>query len=258
MVRRPEPSAPPCWPRHQTERDRTDLRVGITLPQFRADADEALAVARRAEAAGLDGVFVFDHLWPIGQPDRPALHGPSLLAAVATETTRIAVGTLVARVGLLPDDVLIRGLNTVAAMAGKRLIAGLGIGDRLSRTENRAYGVPFPPAGARRAALVAVCRRLRALGIETWIGGLSAGTRAVARSEADAVNLWGVEPSRLAAEPAGVPVTWGGQVDLATTDVTAHLAALAGAGATWAVVAPLGAGWPAAVELLGSAREVLR
>jgi len=232
--------------------------VGITLPQFRPDPDQALAVAAQAEAAGLDGVFVFDHLWPIGQPGRPALHGPSLLAALATETDRLAVGTLVARVGLVPDEVLVRTFATLAAIAGARLVAGLGVGDRLSRAENAAYGVPFPPAAARRAALTAVCRQLRRVGITTWVGGLSAGTRAVGRAEADAVNLWGVDHARIAGEPAGVPVTWGGQVDLATTDVGAHLRGLAAAGATWAVVAPLGAPWPEAVQMLGSARRALR
>ncbi len=42
------------------------MRVGVTLPTFRDDA-AALDAARRAEALGLDGVFVFDHLWPLGQ-----------------------------------------------------------------------------------------------------------------------------------------------------------------------------------------------
>ncbi|MEO7442018.1 MAG: hypothetical protein ABIW46_00630, partial [Acidimicrobiales bacterium] len=148
--------------------------------------------------------------------------------------------------------------TTVAAMAGDRLIAGVGIGDRISRAENLAYGVPFAPAAVRRAALAEVCRRLRRRGIVTWVGGLSAGTRAIARAGADAVNLWGVDAGRLLAEPAGVPVTWGGQVDMATTDVGAKLAGLAAAGATWAVVAPRGVPWDRAVEILDSARQALR
>ena len=46
------------------------MRIGVTLPSFRDDAS-AVDAARQAERLGLDGVFVFDHLWPIGQP-RPA------------------------------------------------------------------------------------------------------------------------------------------------------------------------------------------
>ena len=48
------------------------VRIGVTLPSFREDAS-AVDAAILAERLGLDGVFVFDHLWPIGQPDRPAL-----------------------------------------------------------------------------------------------------------------------------------------------------------------------------------------
>lgn len=239
------------------------MRVGITLPQFHDDAEPAFDAARRAEDAGLDGVFVFDHLWPIGRPDRPALHGPTLLGALAAETGSVAVGTLVARVGLVPDALLVHQFATVQRIAGPRLVAGLGIGDHLSRAENEAYGVAFRAVAERRAALTNVCRRLRALDIAVWVGGSAPATLAIARAEAGVVNLWGTGPEEVAAEAAhpGGEVTWGGQVDLApasTTDVAALLASLADAGATWAVVAPVGAPWPAAVEAMATARATVR
>jgi alkanesulfonate monooxygenase SsuD/methylene tetrahydromethanopterin reductase-like flavin-dependent oxidoreductase (luciferase family) len=96
------------------------MKVGITLPQFRDDADTALDAARRAEALGLDGVFCFDHLWPMGQPGRPALSSGPLLGALAATTSTIAIGTLVARVGLLPDDVLSWELATLHELSGGR------------------------------------------------------------------------------------------------------------------------------------------
>ncbi|HET7720943.1 MAG TPA: LLM class flavin-dependent oxidoreductase, partial [Acidimicrobiales bacterium] len=107
------------------------MLVGVTLPQFRHDADAAITVARRAEAAGLDGVFVFDHLWPMGQRMRPALHSTTLLGALAVETDRVVLGTLVARVGLVPDAVLVHTLVTLHRMTAGRLIAALGTGDSL-------------------------------------------------------------------------------------------------------------------------------
>ena len=235
------------------------MKVGVTLPQFRDDAGPALEAVRHAEASGLDGVFVFDHLWPLGRPDRPALHGPTLLGAIAAETVRISVGTLVARVGLLPDAVLVHTLVSLDRIAGGRLIAGLGIGDRLSRAENAAYGVAFPPVAARRAALARVCRSLRARGVVTWVGGRRAATLAVGRAEADGVNLWQAPADEVAAEAArgGVDVTWGGQLDLspgAGTDVAEALSDLARTGASWAVVAPVGAAWPDAVDTITAAR----
>jgi alkanesulfonate monooxygenase SsuD/methylene tetrahydromethanopterin reductase-like flavin-dependent oxidoreductase (luciferase family) len=59
------------------------VKVGITLPQFEDSAGPALAAAREAERLGIDGVFCFDHLWPIGKPGRPVISSVPLLGAVA-------------------------------------------------------------------------------------------------------------------------------------------------------------------------------
>lgn len=246
------------------------MKVGITLPQFRHDADAAIETAVSAEEAGLDGVFVFDHLWPIGRPDRPALSGLVLAAALAGETRRVAVGTLVARVGVLPDAVLVSTFATLSRMAGDRLVAGLGVGDHLSRPENLAYGVPLRPRAERLARLENVCGLVRSRGITTWVGGRSPATRAVARRAADGLNLWGAgvaevaEVSAEVADAAEAPgaggrpeVTWAGQVDLAGGDIAHRLRAVSRAGATWAVVAPVGAGWPEAVESIAAAAGAL-
>ena len=253
------------------------MLIGVSLPQFRHDAGPAVEVARRAEAAGLDGVFVFDHLWPIGQRMRPALHSLTLLGALAAETDRVVLGTLVARVGLVPNAVLVHSLVTLHRMTGGRLIAALGTGDSLNRDENDAYGVAFAPVADRVAAVVDCCRRLRVAGVTTWVGGRSPAVR-MAAANADGWNGWGVDVDTWASEAAGVPhgreLTWGGQILIGRTraeadaklrthgtrpglvagtvdDLRAHLDALAGAGASWAVCAPLDVGTdPAAVEML--------
>lgn len=227
------------------------MKVGITLPQFRADAEPALEAARHADRAGIDGVFVFDHLWPIGHPGRPALHALPLLGALAVETERCVVGTLVARVGLLPDVVLVNALRTGALAAPGRFVAGLGVGDSLSRMENEAFGVPFAPVAERVESLVWCCRHLRALGVPVWVGGSSPRMHQVAAAEADALNLWGTGVADVAAV-RDVAVTWAGPIG-PDTDVAAHLAALAAAGATWAVLAPVGLPWPDAVVRIAAA-----
>ena len=168
------------------------MKVGTTLPQFRDEADSALAVARRAEDAGLDGVFVFDHLWPLGRPDRPALHSLVLLGAVAASTSRVVVGPLVARVGMLPDAVLVHALVSLHRMAGGRVVVTLGTGDRANRPENLAYGLDYPPAAERIAHLLECCRALKRAGVATWVGGLSVAVRDVA-ARADGWNAWGVD-----------------------------------------------------------------
>jgi alkanesulfonate monooxygenase SsuD/methylene tetrahydromethanopterin reductase-like flavin-dependent oxidoreductase (luciferase family) len=230
------------------------MKVGVTLPQFADEADSALEAARQVEALGIDGVFCFDHLWPMGQPGRPALASVPLLGALAAATTTIAIGTLVARVGLLPDDVLVSVLSSLSTLSGGRLIAGLGTGDHLSRAENEAYGIPFEPAAGRRARLASVAAATRDIGIPVWIGGGQPLTVAVARDLSVAVNLWGAPPLEVAGLVAtGLEVTWGGPVGETVVEATARLDEVARAGATWAVCA-----WPDSLEVVATAAAAVR
>jgi alkanesulfonate monooxygenase SsuD/methylene tetrahydromethanopterin reductase-like flavin-dependent oxidoreductase (luciferase family) len=221
------------------------VRTGILLPIFQARADAALDAAQRAERAGVDGVFCYDHLWPIGQPGRPALAPFPLLALVAARTRRVAVGTLVGRVGLVPDGVLLAELGALATIAPGRVVAGLGTGDRLSAGENEAYGVRFEPAHVRRARLARCVRGAMDLGLTVWVGDGGPQTRQVAIEEGAALNVWEATPADVRQKARAGEVTWGGA---ARGPLGPTLARLAESGATWAVFS-----WPVDVEELGAA-----
>jgi hypothetical protein len=230
------------------------VKVGVTLPQFRDEADTALEAAQRAEALGIDGVFCFDHLWPMGQPGRPALSSGPLLGALAASTSTIAVGTLVARIGLLPDEVLVEVLCGVHALSGGRLIAGIGTGDRLSREENRSYGIPFESAQVRRERLASVATAVAAAGVAVWVGGGRPEMVALARATGAAVNVWQVDTAPVVAlVDQGVEVTWGGPVGDTPDEAAATLGAVAAAGASWAVCA-----WPESLEVVAEAAAAVR
>ena len=231
------------------------MRLGVVLPSFRLDADTALDTAARAEAAGLDGVFVYDHLFPMGQPERPAMPCMPLLAAVAVETSRVAIGPLVARVGVVPDAVLVNMLESIGRMAPGRLIAGLGTGDSKSQKENELFGLPFESVPERIEAVRTCARSLRTVGIDVWVAGMSAPVRRLAASDADALNVWALPPADVAAMTASadVAVTWAGPP--AGDDLRSHVAELAAAGATWCVYGPPpSTDWPAMVERIAAAR----
>ena len=214
------------------------MKVGITLPQFRPTVDACLVAARAAEATGaIDGVFVFDHVWAIGQPDRPAQSSWPLLGALAGATERVSLGSLVARVSLLPNAVLAHNVETLHRMLGDRLIAGLGTGDRLSEQENLAVDVPFPSVAERLADLADAARRIKALGVEVWVGGLSPEVHDLAVTEEVTLNLWGVDTARVATT-TDVEVTWGGPAPPGGAATADLLSRLADAGATWAVLGP--------------------
>jgi len=230
------------------------MKVGITLPQFRDEADTALAAARRAEELGIDGVFCFDHLWPMGQPGRPAISSGPLLGALAASTTTIALGTLVARIGLLPDEVLVEVLCGVHAISGGRLVAGIGTGDTLSREENESYGIPFESASIRRERLGSVAAAVAGAGVPVWVGGGRPENVAIARSTGAAVNVWQVDAEPVVGLVAqGVEVTWGGPVGDTVEEATAMLQSVARAGASWAVCA-----WPESLEVVAEAASAVR
>src|SRR6266508_431101 len=58
--------------------------LAITLPQFRSAPDATLEALEDGRRLGYAGGFVFDHLWPLGQPQRPALECWTLLAGQPT------------------------------------------------------------------------------------------------------------------------------------------------------------------------------
>jgi alkanesulfonate monooxygenase SsuD/methylene tetrahydromethanopterin reductase-like flavin-dependent oxidoreductase (luciferase family) len=198
----------------------------------------------------------------MGQPERPALAPFPILGALATllgsdvtERGGPFLGTLVARVGLAPNNVLAAQFAALHHLAPGRVIAGLGTGDRLSEAENRAYGIPFAPAGERRADMVALARTLVGQGIAVWLAGNNDARVDDARAAGSGLNLWDADPALVAerAATAGVAeVTWGGPPPSPETPLADRVGALHDAGATWAVF-----GWPVDVsELAAAARAV--
>jgi alkanesulfonate monooxygenase SsuD/methylene tetrahydromethanopterin reductase-like flavin-dependent oxidoreductase (luciferase family) len=212
--------------------------LAVTLPQFNVDPGPALEACRDAHRVGFGGAFVFDHLWPLGAPTRPALECWTLLAAVAAEVGGRAggaggfrVGTLVTRAGLRAPALVARMAATVGQVAGVPPIVAVGRGDLGNRDENRAFGLPFGGAAERSRAVEDTVAALRGRlagspAPEVWVGGTGPGGRELAGRLADAWNGWGLTPEELAAglaavrraaaeagrDPATVAGTWGGQV----------------------------------------------
>lgn len=228
------------------------VRVGVTLPTFRHE-EVAVDGARTAEALGLDGVFAFDHLWPLGRPDRPALAAFPVLGAVAAATGAVALGPLVARVGLVPDAVMVARFRALAGLAPDRVVAGIGTGDTKSAAENLAYGIPLGSAAERRRSLAECAAVLRAEGLPVWIGGGAPATASVAAATGAAVNLWEATPDAVANQAAVTEVTWGGPVPADAEGIVAALRPLVAAGASWVVCA-----WPSSLQAVAEAAHELR
>jgi alkanesulfonate monooxygenase SsuD/methylene tetrahydromethanopterin reductase-like flavin-dependent oxidoreductase (luciferase family) len=232
------------------------VELGVTLPQFTDDPRAFEDGIRRAEGLGLDSLWVFDHLWPLGNKGRPILEGWTSLAWLAAASSSATVGTLVTRSSLRHPAVLARMAATASEIAPGRVCVAIGSGDDASSGENLAYGIPYWSGADRMdqlASVVDVLHRARDAGPVTvdddfaaisslppgpgprdysiWVAGRSVAALDVAGRLADGWNAWAASPEEFAQaavalrETAGdrpLRLTWGAQVVVAETDDAAH------------------------------------
>src|SRR5256714_12183766 len=112
--------------------------------------DHVIEQARAAEAAGFDLVTVMDHLYQIngvGPETAPMLEAYTTLAAIATQTKRVKLGTLVTGVTYRNAALLAKQVTTLDVISKGRAI--LGIGAAWNEDEHLGYGFEFPPIARR-------------------------------------------------------------------------------------------------------------
>ena len=128
-------------------------------------------LARAADAIGLDGIALMDHLVQIPQVDRawgPIPEPYVALGLLAGLDTRLRLGTLVTPATFRSPGVVAKAVATLDALSGGRAFCGLGAGWWLR--EHQAYGLDFGPPGERVAQLQTTIETLRAL----WAPGTKA------------------------------------------------------------------------------------
>jgi len=130
-------------------------KIGVVLPHGEGDATPAgtspttlgwpaiRSIAERAEAAGLDSLWVFDHLL-VRMEDEPesGLHEAlTILTATAAVTERAELGVLVACTSFRNPALLAKMAATMDEVSGGRLILGIGCG--WHEPEYEAFGYEF-------------------------------------------------------------------------------------------------------------------
>ena len=138
--------------------------MGIQLPEVERVVrwPEYAALARAAERAGFDSIWVGDHLLyrDDGRPERGPHEAWSLLAALAAITGRVQLGPLVACTAFSPPALLAKRAAAVQEISGGRLVLGLGAG--WNEAEFRDFGLPFDHRASRFEESFGVIRRLLA------------------------------------------------------------------------------------------------
>jgi probable F420-dependent oxidoreductase len=143
-----------------------EMRLGIACGQARGFSyGQMREFALAAEAAGFESFFIVDHFYSgIGadaSPDRDCLEAWTLLAALARDTTRIRLGTLVTSAPFRNPALLAKIVATVDQIADGRIEFGVGAGNKPD--EFKAYGYAYLSPAERieqLAETIEICKLL--------------------------------------------------------------------------------------------------
>jgi probable F420-dependent oxidoreductase len=151
------------------------MRFGLALPHydFSLPSEGPISFARAAEHAvvaerlGFDSIWISDHFFLSlarygGPPDRQgSLEPMTTLAALATRTSRIRIGTLVACAPFRHPSILAKMSAAIDLLSKGRFELGLGAG--WYEDEFEAFGFPFGTVGERFEVLEETLEVLRRL-----------------------------------------------------------------------------------------------
>jgi len=132
------------------------MKLGLQINSFtwpggaEAIGPSLASIARGADDAGMDSLWVMDHFFQIsvvGPPELDMLEGYTTLAHAAAVTERIELGTLVTGVTYRHPGILLKTVTTLDVLSGGR--AWLGLGAAWNEEEHRGLGVPYPSTRER-------------------------------------------------------------------------------------------------------------
>ncbi len=106
------------------------MQYGMNIPNFGdfGDPKRLVEIAREAEAAGWDGVFVWDHVKLFDDWDPPTVDPWIALSAIAQATERVKLGPMVTPLSRRRPHKVARETVTLDHLSGGRLILGVGLG----------------------------------------------------------------------------------------------------------------------------------
>ncbi len=143
------------------------LKLGVLLPtrglvmrdEQPENANLVLEMAQRAEAAGLDSVWVGDSLTA-----KPRLEPLTTLAAIATQTQRVRLGTAVLLPALRHPVLLAQMVGTLDLISGGRTVLAVGAGGAFNEAQQREWHIAGVDPRRRGRRMEEVMQVVKALG----------------------------------------------------------------------------------------------
>jgi alkanesulfonate monooxygenase SsuD/methylene tetrahydromethanopterin reductase-like flavin-dependent oxidoreductase (luciferase family) len=155
--------------------------VDVLFDPFEGSWQDVRAGAIAAEAAGLDGVWLYDHLAGSVHGASRVLECWTTLTAIAATVPRIAIGPMVLNVANRDAGTLAVMAATLQEVGAGRLLLGIGAGGGLDTpygAEQIALGRAVPGAAIRRRWVDDAVTQMRAV----W-SGATGGARGFLRPD---------------------------------------------------------------------------
>jgi alkanesulfonate monooxygenase SsuD/methylene tetrahydromethanopterin reductase-like flavin-dependent oxidoreductase (luciferase family) len=145
------------------------MHADLLFDPFGGRWEDLRDAALAAEAAGFDGIWLYDHLAGSVHGAPRVLECWTVLSALAAAVPRLAIGSLVLNVANRDAGTLAVMAATLQEVSGGRLLLGVGAGGGVRTPyadEQIALGRPVPGDVHRRRAVEATVATLR----EVWTG----------------------------------------------------------------------------------------
>ena len=126
--------------------------------------DEVVRLARSAEAAGFEQISVMDHFYQIGgigEEEEPMLEGYTTLGALARETSKVQLATMVTGVTYRNPALVAKMVTTLDTISKGRAMCGIGAAR--NESEHLGYGFDFPPIKERMDRLEEALQIIKAM-----------------------------------------------------------------------------------------------
>jgi F420-dependent oxidoreductase-like protein len=127
------------------------LEFGVKTGQGGYAYGDLVKVWFAADELGFSSAWLYDHFYSLGDKNEPCLEAWSTLAALATVTRRLKIGTMVTCASYRQPSLLAKMGATVDVLSHGRLVMGVGAG--WHEEEYHAYGYEFPDRPTRMRQL---------------------------------------------------------------------------------------------------------